>query len=474
MARYYNYYTGQWVDSPDQIKPQAVAPLQDVGFMAAAAQSGQPFVPPSAPAQGQDDVGFRQAAAASGAPFVDPTPRATIDYIDDIMRRVPDTGAYRLPETLREAFPSYGSIIGYEYQTGKTSATSNTRRAKVADGRGGFVYGVWEENPEFSPSTVKTGAGAGGEEGDDFTVIPGSTGTTTKDARTLALDTFKNTLALLFGKEEASKPYIDELYRLASGFYKSGSTIEESMNLALREAREKKTIPEFTNRFRAIFALEELNRKGIPVRVPTIAEFVKSQQDLSDILRRSNLAELATEDFLNDVFSTGKSVLEATNIINNVFKAIDNAPEDWKALVAQRMPFADRSTLAKAILTGDKGAEELERRVQTLGVEAQAQRQGLNIGEDLAGEIYRRGYTYGTATPRFAQAAALKGRGQFLSGIEGGPELTEGGLVKTIFDENYEELQKLQQMSEREQMRFASRTGLMRSSLRASGSALDI
>jgi len=422
------------------------------------------------------DVGFQQAAATAGQPFVAATPvevaaaptpvaapGSATAYIDDVMRRVPETGAYKPSEIIAEQFPAYGTITGYRYPSGQDATTSQIRTPMIADGRGGFIYGVAEANPSFK------GTPAG-----DGSVIPGSTGTTLGDTRTLAKDTFKNTLSLLLGREEASKPYVEELYRLASGFYKSGSTIDEAFNLALREARENKSIPEFTNRFRAIFALEDMNRSGIPVKVPTIAEFVKSQQQLAEIFRTSNLPELATEDFLNDIFSTGKSVLESTNIINNVFKAIDNAPDDWKALVAERMPFADRSTLAKALLTGNKGAEELEKRVQTLGVEAQARKQGLNIGETLAEDIYKQGFSYGTSASRFGQAASLKERGQFLRGIEGGPELTEGGLVKTIFDQNYDELQQLQQMSEREQMRFASRTGLMRSSLRASGSSLDV
>jgi hypothetical protein len=90
------------------------------------------------------------------------------------------------------------------------------------------------------------------------TTVPGSTGFSTTSTRTLAADTFANTLAIIFGAQEASQPYVAKLYSLVSNYYKTGSTIDEALNLAIREARTTNAIPEFTKRFAGIFALDDL------------------------------------------------------------------------------------------------------------------------------------------------------------------------------------------------------------------------
>ncbi len=83
----------------------------------------------------------------------------------------------------------------------------------------------------YSDGTTET-------KGTKFTAVPGSTGIKLGEERTLAKDTFANTLALLFGAKEASQPWVAEMYGLVSGFYKSGSTIDEALNLGLYEAKK--------------------------------------------------------------------------------------------------------------------------------------------------------------------------------------------------------------------------------------------
>jgi len=212
----------------------------------------------------------------------------------------------------------------------------------------------------------------------------------------LAREFFINTLSLLMGKEEASKPYVSELYRLVSGFYKDGATIQDSINLALYQAQQEKSIPEFTNRFSGIFKLQERRAKGEAIDVPTVAEYIRSQQRLGDILRQSALGELANETFLNTVMGTGKSVDESTAIIVDVFDLIDNAPPVFKAQVAKSMPSATRADLAKALLTGTEGVKELERKVKKAGVIAAGTAQGLDISDELASGLVSKGQTFGT------------------------------------------------------------------------------
>jgi hypothetical protein len=306
-----------------------------------------------------------------------------------------------------------------------------------------------------------TGAGAGADAGAQVT------------GPTLAQDTFRKTLSLLMGETEASKAYVSELYKLFSGFYKTGSTIEEAINLALYQAKELKVIPEFTNRFSGIFSLQERRAKGEAIDVPTIYEYVKSQEEIGNVLRKSNLNDLANETFLNTVMATGKSVAETTRIIADVFDAIDTAPKDWYNMVQTKMPFATRTDLARAILLGAEGAAELERKVNKYGIMAAGQSQGLAISEATASDLIAKKQTYATAKPKFGQAAAITATGQKLTsmetGVEPGKAYTQEQAFSAVFDQNYQELQNIQNLSEKELGRFSGKSGYFASKNRAAG-----
>jgi len=280
---------------------------------------------------------------------------------------------------------------------------------------------------------------------------------------TLAQDTFINTLALLMGKDEAAKPYVAELYKLVSGFYKTGSSINDAINLALYQAKNNNAIPEFTNRFSGIFKLQERRAKGEAIDVPTIAEYVKSQEQLGTVLRQSGLGDLANETFLNTVMATGKSVDESTSIITNVFDLIDNAPAEWKKQVAVAMPSATRADLAKALLTGTEGAKELQRTVNKAGIVAAGAMQGISVNDTIASDLLSKGQTFGTAGAQFAKVAQILPTAQKLMSIESGTEpakaYTTEQAVAATFDQNAAELQNLANLAERERARMSGRSG---------------
>jgi len=299
--------------------------------------------------------------------------------------------------------------------------------------------------------------------------VPGPTGTPVAGERTLARDTFINTLALLIGREEAGKEYVKKLYDLAAPYYRTGSTIDEAMNLALREAQLNNAIPEFTKRFRAIKALEDMRRQGVPVEVPTIAEFVKSQEALADVLKIAGLKDLANEDFLNDVMSTGKSVRETSAIINDVFNAIDFAPEPVKAEIRRNLPFADRTTLAKAILTGERGVRELEQMRTRSEVKAAAAQAGLSLADAAAQELANSGFNFKTSLPRFGQVRQTSERGTFLAGLSGQAPVTQEQAIGAVFNQAANELETLGKIEERERLRFQGRSGAVKLASQARG-----
>lgn len=279
----------------------------------------------------------------------------------------------------------------------------------------------------------------------------------------LSLDAFINTLTLLMGKEEASKPYVKELYGIVSKFYKQGSTISDSINLALYQAKEQKTIPEFTNRFSGIFALQERRAKGEAIDVPTIAEYIKSQQRLGEILRRSALGDLANETFLNTVMATGKSVDESTQIITDVFDLIDNAPEVFKKELSNRFPTVTRAQLATALLTGPQGIKQLESTVKRAGVVAAGTAQGLKISEALAEDLASKGQSFASAGAGFLRTAQILPVAQKLTSIETGIEpekaYTTEQAVAATFDQSAAELKRLADLAERERARLSGSAG---------------
>jgi hypothetical protein len=320
--------------------------------------------------------------------------------------------------------------------------------------------------PETGGQYTAAGEYVGATGGAGATTTGGIAGAVTNaSGKTLAQDAFINTFKLIVGDKEGSKAYVGELYKYISGFWKSGSTIDEAINLALRSAKTDPALSEFTNRFAAIFKLEDLKAAGKIVEVPTIAEYVKSEETLADILNRSNLGSLANQTFISDILATGKSVAESTDIITNVFDTIDNAPAEWKAQVAKALPFADRATLAKAILTGPEGVKQLERTVATAGVQASASMQGLTLGSQAAGELVSGGSTFGNSAAKFGQVARILPDAQKLTAIESGympaQGYTQEQAISATFNQSAAELKKLEDLARREEARFLTRSGNM-------------
>ena len=190
--------------------------------------------------------------------------------------------------------------------------------------------GTWQGKSYQSGILVSTSPVIGDGSGVSGSGISGAgTGTTTATP-TLARDTFKNTLALFFGANEASKAWVDQLYNVVSKYYKTGSTIDEAFNLSLQDARNNPALSEFTRRFKGIYALQDMRQAGKPVTVPTIAEYVASQSALAEYLSMSGLSNLATEDFTGDILGKGISVSVAADRLAKVFDRIDKAPRAIK------------------------------------------------------------------------------------------------------------------------------------------------
>lgn len=353
--------------------------------------------------------------------------------------------------------------------TTPTVTKTVTSSTKNADGTSTVTYsdGTTAILPATTPTPVVNSTVP-------VTVVPGPTGTSTTSDRMLAADTFANTFALAFGSKEASQPYVKILYDLVSGFYKSGSDISESINLAIRQARDEKKIPEFTKRFKGIFALEDRLRAGEAVTVPTVDEYIKSEAKVGELLEQAGMADLATQEFIGDAFAKGKSVSEITRILSGAFNTIDNAPAYLKNELSAKFPTVTRSGLAKALIAGDIGAQALEKEIKNISVMSAGKYQGVTPTAKTAENLANLGYDFASSLSGFGEVARGTPTMQKLEEISKGTAVkaldVQEGLTSAIFEKNVKEQEKMRIEEEKERARFGAKAGTIGSKSLASQS----
>lgn len=291
----------------------------------------------------------------------------------------------------------------------------------------------------------------------DGTITAASTGPT------LAKDTFKNTLALFFGQAEVAKPWVDELYKLTNPYYKTGSSVDEALNLALQEGRNNPNLKEFTNRFKGIFALQDKLVAGAAVTVPTIAEFIASEAKMGDVLNQAGLGSLNNQEYLGDIIGKGVNVTEFTNRINNVYQRIDALPSQAKSFISQYLPTLDKTQLAKFILGGEKQAATLAKELSGMEVQAAGAAQGLSTDLATAQDIAAQGYGYQESLTGFGTVKKALPSYEKLLEMRTGQDVAtsdvQSMLQKATFNKSAEEQMKLQQAAEEEAARFQQRSG---------------
>ena len=306
-----------------------------------------------------------------------------------------------------------------------------------------FVSTVSTSQPLVSGASTASGAGPG-----------------------LARDTFKNTLALFFGAAEAAKPWADALYGVVSKYFRSGSDANESFNLALQEARTNPDLKPFADRFKGIFALQDMRQQGKPVLVPTIGEYVASQAGMSNLLTEAGLGNLATEEFTGDLIGKGNSVSTVADKIAKAFTRIDLAPRAIKDTLSRFYPTVDRTTLARTILTGEKGVQQLVDELAEYEVLAAAEQQGLGaiqrtggLTQERAREIARAGGTFESTLGKFGQIARVMPDVTKLAGISRREDIGQAGLERAVISQSQKELSELEKLSLEEEARYRGRAG---------------
>jgi hypothetical protein len=365
----------------------------------------------------------------------------------------------------------YSGPTGPVSATGITGATGVTGATNVTGATGaasGLITG-FTPDPRLPTSTILPGAsGFVGPVGITGATGPinGATGITgASGVVTLAKDTFASTLALLMGDSEVNQPWVDELRGIIQGFINTGSDVATATNLALREAKSKGKASKFVQRFDAIFKLQDRLNAGETVQVPSIADYVKSEQELGDVLRSVGLGDLATQEFAKKVFGdANKSVSEASLLISDVFNAIDNAPRALKQDLETLAPGIDRTSIARALLLGKEGAAALTKKISTISQVSAAKSQGVTIDAGTAADLAAGGETYGTSLGKFGTVKNLE-RGQQL-GKMSNIKFTQEDAIASTFQSSADANEKIRKIKEEEANRFSGRSGVLKSQKR--------
>jgi len=286
---------------------------------------------------------------------------------------------------------------------------------------------------------------------------------------TLAKDVFKQTLALFFGEAELSKAWMDELYNVVSKFYRSGTDVATSLNMALLDSRNNPNLKAFTDRFKGIYALQDLRQAGKPVSVPTIAEYVAAQKGMADIFTEAGLGDIATEQFTGELIGKGNSVSTVADKIGNVYQRIDMAPKEIKDVFSRYFPTVDRTTLAKTILLGEKGVAQLVDELNKYDVLAAAEQQGVGalgakgivggVTEDRAQNYARLGYSYSELLPKFAQVREVTPTIGKLAGISKAADIGQVGVEQALISGLAQPMETIKKLGEEEIGRFSGKAG---------------
>lgn len=405
------------------------------------------------------------------------TSTSTTKTVDPLAGKTPDQiAAYNSAKELAQSFvDAYGGKLSdyFDSATGKvTSPTKEiitkalaTQNANVVKEVSRVTNANGTVTVTYSDGTKKTFGNANAAN----TFNPVVTATSTTDTGpTLASNVFKNTLALFFGPDEMTKPWVDQLYKSVSGFYKTGSTVQEAFNMAVLESEKNPAMVDFTKRFKGIYALQKMKQTGKAVTVPTIAEYFATESKMGDMLKASNLGEIANEDFLGDVLGKGVSATEFGNRITQIFDRIDNAPQAIKTTLNRFFPYLDRISLAKALALGDKGATMLQQDIAGYEVLAAGEFQGLGLSAEnpmgltvaRASDIAKSGGTYASTVGQFGQ---IKKAMPIVSSLEQISNKTDRlgqvGLEKALIGKSAKELTVLEQLTAEEEARYLARSG---------------
>lgn len=247
-------------------------------------------------------------------------------------------------------------------------------------------------------------------------------------------------------------------------FIKSLTTaVEDYIAKGYTEDTIRALLPQ-TEAYKSRFAGNK-GRQAAGLAVYSPAQYLQAEDTYAEILNRFNLGKLATREQFAELISERKSANEVVDLVQNVYDRIRYADTNLKAQLKTLEEFnISESDLAASILSGDKTAQELKRKIAGAEVATEAGIRGLSTTR--AQELANLGVTREQARTGFEAIAQTAPTLTKLGQIYGSPA-TAADQQTELEKEQFQGLasERRKRLAEQEQTAFMGRSGTANISL---------
>jgi hypothetical protein len=292
------------------------------------------------------------------------------------------------------------------------------------------------------------------------TTPPPSSGTSNRNAREFLLGSLRQ----YFSRPEDAG-FLKDLEKIIDG-YLVEEYDEDTISVLLPQTEP------FKQRFKGN---EARIAAGLDALKPS--DYLLAENQYNEILKRFNLGDLATRDTFATLVGGQVSAAELTDRVVNVYDRIRNADPALRAEI-ERVEGLSRGQVsdadfAKALLTGETGANELKRKISVAEITAEARIRSKQLEEQgylpglsvkSAEDLQRLGVTREQAREGFERIALTQPRLTQLSEIY---ERETPGAVELQTELEKEQFQGMQserrrRLTEQEQTAFMGQSGTQR------------
>ena len=226
--------------------------------------------------------------------------------------------------------------------------------------------------------------------------------TTTTTPKIPAYEVFRQQFAPFFDNIDQEAPWLASLYNSSQKYYNMGMTDADIPDVLLTDENAPQA---YKDRFAGIFKLKARKAQGYNVAyIPTVADYATMSKQIRREFQKYGLNDMGNDANIADIIGNDVDYIEVQERLSKAFYAIDNADEFLKKELKTNFPSIGRTDLAKALLTGSAGAEELKKKIDIAGVRAAASEFGLSTKMD-AEELYKMGVERGTARAGYEKSA---------------------------------------------------------------------
>ncbi len=224
----------------------------------------------------------------------------------------------------------------------------------------------------------------------------------TTESKIPAYEVFRQQFAGFFDNIDQEAPWLLSLYNASQKYYNQGMTDADIPDVLLTDENAPQA---YKDRFAGIFKLKQRRAAGYNVAyIPTVADYATMTKQMRREFQKYGLNELGNDANIADIIGNDVDFEEVQGRLSKAFYAIDNADEFLKKELSANFPTIGRKDLAKALLTGEAGAEELKKKIDIAGVRAAASEFGLSTKMG-AEELVKMGVERGTARAGYERSA---------------------------------------------------------------------